>query len=407
LRQRLASEQGFSIAIAMVLMSIMLSAGLVSFAYVDTEQEQSRVERVDESAFNLTEGILNAQAFVLSRHWPRTSLRPYPVCSQASAPAAYCPQPTEIAASFDSVDYQTGNPTWITTVHDDDGSAFYDETTIATQPPYDANRNDKVWVRAEATFTVGPRAGRSRAVVALVQVERIAIGERFPERTIVAGTFRTTNKGNKVIVDTKSTATSPHPVSVRCVDTGVNSPCLEYARNHPKQISPPGSIADGQYVNEPAVPLDTQRALKEKAQADGTYYATGCPPTLASPPDVPGAVIWVESASCSYSGGAQYNSPDAPGIVVFGSGKLSLSGTTSYYGIIYMLNTLGLSDPDMVDLGGNTEVVGRIFVDGPGGINAGSSKVNLVYEDFKNATVPFTTYGTAGVVQNSWRELDG
>ncbi|MEJ7787317.1 MAG: hypothetical protein WKF96_21145, partial [Solirubrobacteraceae bacterium] len=363
MRARLTSEQGFSIAIAMMLMSMMLSVGLVSFAYVDTGQEQSRVERVDESAFNLSEGTLNAQAFVLSRHWPATSARTYQPCSQATAPTAYCPQPTEIAASFDSVDYQTGNPTWTTTVHDDDGSEFYDDVAIPTRPSYDANDNGKVWVRAEATFTVGPRAGRSRTVVALVRVEEIAVGAQFPARTVIAGKFRTTNKGNKVIVDTQSTETSPHPITVRCADTNSDS-CLEYARNHPQQISPPGSFQGGQYVGQPAISAATQRSLKEKAQTDGTYYATGCPPTLQ------GAVVWVETASCSYSGNSKYNSPAAPGIVVFGSGKLSLAGSTEFYGVIYMLNTLNRTDIDLLGLGGNTQIFGRIFVDGDAGVSA-------------------------------------
>lgn len=385
----------------MVLMSVMLSVGLVSFAYVDTEQDQSRVERVDESAFNLTEGVLNAQAFVLSRYWPRTSARPYPTCTQATAAAAYCPQPAAIAANFDSVDYQTGNPTWTTTVRDDDeDSDFYDEATISPRAAYDKNGNDKLWVRAEGTYTVGERAGRSRTVVAQVRVERVPVGQRFPERTIVAGKFATSNNGNKKIVDTKPTATSPHSVTVRCADVTSDS-CLKYRRDSP-QITPPSAVEGGQYAGEPAIPADVQRALKETAQTNETYYPSGCPPTLT------GAVVWVENASsCSFTGNSQFNSPDAPGIVVFASGKLKLAGNTSFFGTIYMLNATNSGEMNVAELIGNTEVFGRVFVDGDGGVQVGSSKNNLIYDDFKDVPKPFTVYGTAGVVQNSWRELDG
>lgn len=399
MRRRLAAQEGFTIVIAVTLLGIMLGTALASYAYVDTQQEQSRVQRQDESGLNLGEGVLNAQAFILSRNWPARSNRPYPTCTHNSADGTYCPLAASLAASFDNVDYQTGSPTWVSRVHDDTGSLFYDQAAVDARPTYDANGNDKVWARAEATFTAGPRAGRKRSVVALVQVERVPVGQRFPERTIVAGKFKTANQGKKIIVETSSTETSPHSVTLRC-SLALGPACADYESGK-GQISPPGAIEGTQYVAEPVVPTETQDALRERARAENTYYATGCPSTLA------GAVVWIESASCSYNGNDVVNSGSAPGVVVLGSGSLSLSGNLKYFGVIYALNSVPLDSFGVVQLRGNVQVQGRIFVDGPlGGVDAGSSKVNVIYDDFKNAATPFTAYGTTGIVQNSFRELN-
>ena len=43
------------------------------------------------------------------------------------------------------------------------------------------------------------------------------------------------------------------------------------------------------------------------------------------------------------------------------------------------------------------------MIDGPGGLSAGSSKVNLVYDP--NVFNGFNAFGTVGIVQNTWREI--
>ena len=48
-------------------------------------------------------------------------------------------------------------------------------------------------------------------------------------------------------------------------------------------------------------------------------------------------------------------------------------------------------------------VFGSIVIDGPGGLSAGSSKVNLVYDP--NVFNGFKAFGTAGIVQNTFREI--
>ena len=69
-----------------------------------------------------------------------------------------------------------------------------------------------------------------------------------------------------------------------------------------------------------------------------------------------------------------------------------------------------VSDPTALDyseLPGFPEVTveghGGVFVDGNGGVDVGSNKVNI---SFLNAAFDLVgSYGAAGLVQNSWREV--
>lgn len=386
MRLRLRSEEGVTIVVAIMLMTLMLMIGLASYAYVDVQQRQSSVERLGESAFNLTEGALNTQAFILSRRWP--GLTPQPQCTNAGGGAG-CPDNARLMASFTGPDYASGS-SWSTTVRDDGTTPqeFYDAAAVNLQPNYDANANKRLWVRSE-----GIVAGRRRTLAALVQIETRS--EEFPRKTIIAGRFSTSNNGNKTIVETNSTATSPHEVLLRCADVTVPT-CAKY-RNDGSRPQVNGTVLGGQFVGKPALDPATVERLKARAEADGTYFPAGqCPSGLA------GAVIFVENANCSYTGNATINSAAAPGVVIFRDGKLSLGGTTNFHGVIYMLNQADSAE-DLVTLGGNTRVDGGIFVDGQGGIAVGSSGLNLVYTDSAFSSV--TSYGTASVVQNSFREV--
>jgi hypothetical protein len=414
LRRRLADQDGFSIVIAVVLLGIMMSSGLAAYAYVDNGQDQARVERVDESAFNLGEGALNAQLSILSRSWPGTAAQAYPECTQTAPAQQFCPTAAEMQASFGGggvvdTDYDSGQPSWSTTIHDDEDGAFFDPDAASGWDSYDANGNDRLWVRSQATYTVGPRAGRSRALVALVEIETLNIAVQFPQRTVIAGKFETTNNGNKIIVQTNATQTSPHNVTLRCPNvSGNDNSCAKYRA--PKQVTPPESISGGEYLDEqgqplPALPEDGRDALRQQAVSNGTYYPTGCPSSAALASGLAGGgVVWVETGSCSYTGNTVFGSASEPAMLIFGSGTLALGGTTVFHGMIYMVNELERTDW-LLQLGGNTEVDGRVFVDNWGGVSAGSSKVNITYNDFQNATQQFTTFGAAGIVQNSWREV--
>jgi hypothetical protein len=406
LAHRLQSEDGIAIVVAIVLMTVMIGAGLATYAQVDTQQGQARQQRVRESTFNFTEAALNTQAFKLSRSWPASSGRAFnpgaggvtPTCSASSAPASWCPQPTDLAQGYDGADYAAGRAwkTWVRDDYGDPASQFFDWTQIQSRPAWDANGNGIVFVRAASTVR-----GKTRTLAAQVQIERVNETLAFPERTVIAGSFTTNNNGNKIIVETNSTATSPHPVTVRCTDL-TDDACMEYRENTtPPQINPAGSVVANQYVSQTALTPEMTERLKEAAVANGTYY-TGCP----SEAQLTGKVVWIENAtSCSnYNSNATVNSSSSPGVLIIGKGPITFNGGIHFYGVIYHLNednNCGIR----VDLEGTVEVYGRIFIDGCGKLSAGSSKVNLTYDDFNNASNPFTTYGTAGIVQNSWREL--
>ena len=391
---RVSSEDGVAMVMAIVLLTIMLGLGLASYAYVDAQQRLASVERDRESAFNMAEGVHETQAFRLARTWPSAASQ-QPACTQATG-GAKCPVDAVLRESFDATEIGSG-ATWSTSVHDDYGNDFYDAAAVNARPSYDENRNNRLWLRSEATVQ-----GQKRAVVSVVQLETLV--EAFPRRTVLAGKFRTTNNGQKTMVETGSTSSSPHFVTVRCAPAG--SGCLEYRTNStPAQINPPGSTSSGEYVGQPAVPQSSADRLKQTAMVNGTYYPAGaCPPTLT------GAVVYIENANCSFTGNTTFNSVAAPGIVVMRTGTLSLGGGVKYYGLIYHLNQpdapAAPSTGYLVEVNGNASVSGAVFVDGSGGVSIGSSGGgNLVYSDTAFSSVK--SYANAGVVQNTWREIPG
>jgi hypothetical protein len=389
MRKRLASEAGTAIVTAIALMTAMAGMGLAAFAVVDTQQTESTRQRQREGSFNYTEAALNTQAFILSRRWPGSSANAYPAsgCTQAGSGSAFCPQPAQLAASYTGPDYATGVK-WKTSVRDDDGTAFYDEGKMSLRPTWDQNDNNSVWVRSE-----GEVRGRKRTLVALVRIQETT--ENLPRRTVIAGRFRTSNNGNKTIVKTNSTAASPHPVTVRCDPNDTS--CMEYNRTSSNpQIEPRDSVEGPSFVGQRAIADDVTERFRDRAIADGTFYASGCP---ASPA---GRVVYVVSGNCQWQGNDAWNSLEEPGILIMERGTMTFKGTSDYYGILYHLNYDNTSN-FIVTLGGANTVYGAIFVDGAGGVDVGSDKANLIYDDkiFQNAK----SYGTAGIVQNSWREI--
>jgi hypothetical protein len=86
-------------------------------------------------------------------------------------------------------------------------------------------------------------------------------------------------------------------------------------------------------------------------------------------------------------------------------GSFSIGANDTYYGIVYALNlpAPGSSGVLISTAGGGT-IVGGAFVDGPGTVQVGNNAENLVFDD--RAFTQITSYGTAGVVQNTWREVN-
>ena len=393
-RDRLSDEGGWALITAILLMTIMLGTVLSVASYVDGQTRMGANSRKRETAFNITESALNAQIFALSQDWPGTgnSGTPYPTCTQSSS-GARCPNASALSALIASPD-STG-ATWQTVIRDDGGSApnFYSDAATLAQPAYDANGNGKVWIRATATAR-----GKTRTMVTLVRVEEQA--EDIPHAAVIAGRMNNSNNGNKVLEDLSASTGANGFIGVRCTPTsGETTACLGQpwsGGTFPSsrvltQISPySGHIQTG-YSAAPIVNAAARARLKARAIADGTYYAS-CPPTLPS-----GDIIWIESGDCTATGGS-----GSATMLIINNGTYSLNGNATFYGVVYAINAQNSSGL-VVSVHGNATITGGVLIDGNGTFDAGSSKENLVFDD--NAYGAVKSYGTAGMIQNTWREL--
>jgi hypothetical protein len=398
----LNDERGGVIITAILLIAVMLSIGLAAMSTVDTQTEQSRRERVRESGFNLTEAALSNQIFILGRKGTGTALRPYPErCPVVDE--QFCPDDANLLRNYDQSthpDFDPDEVEWYTWVRDNAGSGalpgeedtFWEDELLTTRERYDANADKLMWVRAQATVR-----GRERAMVGLVRIEPRPI--TFPNYAILAGSFRTSNNGNKTLVD----AGNSLGVTVRCQGSPPttipdNDGCIEYRLG---QISPQGTVKNGYGVDE-TVDDDTLQALVDVAVANGTYYET-CPSGTADGALSGDVVVLDTGGLCSFRSNAVHNSPGDPGLLIIMSGKFEMLGTANFYGLVYAPNRDQSTDTDIIKVHGNAVLTGGAIVDYDGGVEAGSSgKQNITY----SANVfDINAFGTAGVVQNTWREI--
>src|SRR5688500_12599321 len=85
-------ERGSALVVAFVTMLLMLSMGFAAMSLADFSTGQSRVEREGESSFNLSEGAMSAQLFVLSQRWPGTADGAFPAqCNPTTSANERCP----------------------------------------------------------------------------------------------------------------------------------------------------------------------------------------------------------------------------------------------------------------------------------------------------------------------------
>jgi Tfp pilus assembly protein PilX len=407
LHKRLSDERGWALVTAILLMTIMLSTILGVASYVDGQTKLGATSRKRETAFNYSEAAMNMQVYALSRDWPGLgqAATQYPICTQGST-STRCPNSTSLSNLISSPD-ATG-VTWQTEVHDNAGTSpnFYSDSTVRAQPAYDANGDGRMWVRAQATAR-----GKTRTLIELVRVEEEA--EDLPHAAVVAGRFASTNSGNKVVVDTTNGTGVNGFVGVRCTPTNNEATaCLDQAlgtsptQTQAKwdslvqtQISPYAGHIEFNYPSTTAMSQTTRDHLKARAIADGTYYAT-CPASWPS-----GTIVWIESGNCSYSSNTTINSPAKPGLLLLNSGTLTLGGTGDYWGVIYCVNSQG-SSGSVLNLNGSGTLHGGVFVDGNGVVSAGgTSNTNIKFEDSSLSAIK--GYGSAGLIQNTWREIKG
>ena len=82
--KRLERQDGWALLTAMVMLTLMVAIGLATFAYVDSQTTSSRQERVRESSFNLDEGVLAQQAYLLANKFPASAINRFPLASTAT-----------------------------------------------------------------------------------------------------------------------------------------------------------------------------------------------------------------------------------------------------------------------------------------------------------------------------------
>lgn len=415
LRRRLACEEGWALATAIVVMSLMLGLGLAFVAFSDNQTRSSARERQRDATFDYTESLLNLQAYMLSTRWPARAAVAYPnVCNQsnatASANVAECPNPADLSGTYATSDFNSG-VLWTTQVRDNGQyngksyQSFYNDDLLTLAPSWDANGDGEVWVRTQTKLR-----GHRRTVVARVKVDKHP--EILPKNPVIANLLATGNNGKKTIIDTKGDSPLAADVLLRgCSAQSIlnillnlllpNPPCLDL--NLGKGQLLPLNLVGG--FTGPAVDAAVVGRLKSTADALGTHYAT-CP---ANPN---GKIVYVDSGNCAYNNtvGSDVNSDDDPGIFILENGTFELSGNVVFHGIVYTMNRQNSTGRTMYVHGGAT-VKGGVYVDGSGGVTAGDSGdggnniANITFD--ADVFDLIFSYLNAGVIQNTFREIAG
>lgn len=375
-------QDGNALVTALLVLTLLLIMGFSTLAFVDTQQSESRKQRERESSFNLSEAVLSSQIFQLSYRWPGESDKPYPAsCTQVGGED--CPNAASLAQGMNTADYTTGTQ-WTSHVRDNGGTSptFYEDSVLTTQPSYDANDDGFVWVRAQALVR-----GKRRTLVALVKAEEVTLS--FPKVALQAGHFKTSNNGNKDIMNNGG-----GDIVVRCDSAG--NGCADYRDG---QLNP-GPV---QYkpTQANAISEEALEQLRVRAASYGNYFAT-CPTNLSLAGDKPGEIVFVESGNCTVSANGVFNTAAKPGIYVQAKGTLTISGNPTYYGLIYHANTDD-STGYVFQNTGCAKIYGAVVIDGKGGADIGSCADNLSFDP--NVFNNLKTFGTAGVVQNTFREI--
>jgi Tfp pilus assembly protein PilX len=420
----LRREDGIAVAVAIILMAFMLSMGVAAAAYVDAQSSLTAKQRQRETAFNVAEAALNAQITQISHHWAGTNGLDPTLASTVSFTqcpgGTFCPSGSELTSLIPSADTSTSAVTWQTNVYDDTNGleSYFADSRVSNQCGCDGNGDGKVWVRAQATVK-----GHTRAIVSLVQEQTQA--ESVPHAAIIAGSLTIENNGQHSvpIIDDSGGGV----IAVRCsvpnypqqpAETN-GSQCLGQPLGTPptqsqsdwsslltNQISGFSTALQG-YSPAPVFSQDQLDRFINTAKAESTYY-TSCPSSLA------GQVVVVNMVgNCTYTGSDEWNTSVAPGFLIFlnAQSTLTLGGTTIYHGVIYHANegsppTLGSatqSSASLIITSGNTLIDGGVIIDGPGRMDAGESGLNIQFNDHGYDAVK--SLAAAGIVQNSWREI--
>jgi hypothetical protein len=387
------NEQGFVLATAVIVLMVMVMLGLATFALVNGQTRNSGYQRNGEAAFDLAETALRAEAYQVQIDWPGLDSAPgFPICSWNSPQMVGCEGTaltSKLQAANAGVDY--GHATWTAQVLDDGpagGTANpnYFNPSLAssgTTPAYDANQDGHLWIRAQATIN-----GQTSTLVEQMLHQDTVL--TVPDNTVTAGAVFTGNNGQGTLIGALDHATGiTGNVDVRCgtpttVPSQGQGNCLGWSATK-SQLSPPGAYQAG-YTdpngNGATLTQDQINQLIQTAQENNTYYAAGTPQGPCPPLGASGIVVVANAAGCSFSGNATWNSATAPGTLLVLTGSIKLTGTQTFYGVIYMRNqggatlpctTAALNATPTLEVTGNVTVSGALFVDGCGVVEIGES----------------------------------
>jgi hypothetical protein len=460
LRLRLSDERGWVIVSATILTLLMLTVGIAAAALIDSGNARSREQRERESALNVDEGVLYAQSLVMQTAWPSgpdtdpvTGLpRYYPAtCTSSGAADRRCPNPQTLAAAnsstpgsaiFNNVD-ELKNVSWSTKVRDNGGAlatSFDPDSADLAQAgcvktgatnacTYDANGDRELWVQAQSIVR-----GKPRNVVARLRLEQLA--ESIPRTAVVSGAISITNNGNHggtPIIDATGSQ-----VIVRCPSAG-DDDCANYEEGQIKPRAPESDTAAPNMMS-----AEQLQRFKQRAIMDGRYYA-GCPaPDASGKYNLAGRVVWVEGCADGQIPNLTskvlttpcgpnvptgldpdcVNSEATAGLLIWHCGMADMAGGWTYRGVLYMVNNsdgtcaAGLgqrgdstcskqsnANPnDAIVTNGGFGVWGAVAVDGPACLKLGSNGIQVSYDSRVFDAVQ--SYGTVGLVQNTWRELN-
>lgn len=411
MRKNFRDQSGFALIPVLALMIAMFGLSLGLIAEVEGQQRQSSYERIRESSFNLAEAALGAETVALGRSWPSGSSSPT-TCNPSSTSSS-CPQNSSVSGGYTTPDYtqvcasSSSTPAWQTTVRDNVSGEQYWTPAVDSRGQYDgASFSDgTVWVRATAFV----RCNKT-SIVALVS--RSVISMDFPSNVITANWFATSNQGKKVIVDTLGAyaeppsirpgpASQPSPLVVRCAGL-TPAQCLSYDASK-GQVQPPTARTDPT-ISSSTLSASQLQTLEQQASAAGTLWTTGnCPSAGSSLSSVNGAPVVIQGpCDVSINLNTIVNSATSPGALIIENGTLSVGGNAVVYGLVYAVNRQN-STGSVITVSGNGTIQGVIAIDGPGGITAGSSKTNVIY-DPRAATLLKGSSGAA-VNKNFFRLL--
>ncbi len=414
-------ERGFVLITAMIVLAVFMTLTVAMVTIVDVQTNQTGHERSGEAAFNLAVGALQAEAYQLQLAWPATSAQALPACSQSTSQQAGC----EGAALAQELQTTTPGPdyahaTWSAQAFDNTSSA-YSLTLARTAPAWDANGDNSMWARAQATAN-----GQTRTVAERVTRRLVTIP--LPENLVTAGAIYTSNNGQKTIID-DSNSGAVGWIDVRC-GTSATTPqygqgnCLGWDSSQ-GQLGPAGTAYGAGYTDPTGTSstlssvqlqglVQTAAAAGTLYDENGTSYVTsygtftahqGCPPEPTS-----GVVVVAGTGTCSYTGNSTWNTSAAPGALIFLTGSVYFGGSETFNGVLYMANLSGvggtppacqLTSAALVTLHSNAALNGAVYADGCGVVNAGDSAGNLNF--MLSAVFTLQSYAAATPAPGTFR----